>query len=132
MKYCPNCGKELEKDVKFCANCGRAVTNETTTQQVVQPATPTTTTNVVVNNQNNSNSMATAGFVVSLISWLLCCGSFSWLSLIFSIVGLVQAKDKNGNGKGLAIAGIIISAIALLGGVILTITGTIASVIEEM
>ncbi len=130
MKYCPNCGKELEKDVKFCANCGKAVINETTTQQVVQPATPTTTTTVVV--KDNNNSMATAGFVVSLISWLLCCGSFSWLSLIFSIVGLVQAKDKNGNGKGLAIAGIIISAIALLGGVILTITGTIASVIEEM
>lgn len=124
-KYCPYCGKELEKDVKFCASCGKAVNPDVTVAQ------PTTTTNVIVNTQPESNGMAVAGFVVSLVSLLLCCGGFSWLSLIFSIVGAVKAKEKNGKGKGLAIAGIIISAIALLFGILLTVTGTIASIAEE-
>ena len=25
MKICPNCGKELEDDVKFCEKCGCAI-----------------------------------------------------------------------------------------------------------
>lgn len=126
-KFCPNCGKELENGVKFCASCGKAVDADSTATQSTTPVT-----NVNVNVQNESNGMATAGFVVSLVSWFLCCGSFSWLSLIFSIVGLVQSKSKNDKGKGLAIAGIIISALALLSGILLTITGTVASVMEEM
>ena len=42
MKYCPNCGTELKKDIKFCPNCGRKVdesspetstSNDNTSQQ---------------------------------------------------------------------------------------------------
>ena len=51
--------------------------------------------------------------VLSLIS-LLCCSPLSIVGLILSIVGLTKAKDCDGNGKGLAIAGIIISAIAIV------------------
>ena len=58
--------------------------------------------------------MAIAGFVISLVSFLLCCGSLSWLSLIFSIIGVVGAKKLMGKGKGLSIAGIIISVLGLL------------------
>ena len=76
--------------------------------------------------------MAIAGFVISLVSFLLCCGSLNWLSLIFSIIGLAQAKSKNGNGKGLAIAGIVISCIVMVLFIVLIITGMFAGFVEEL
>lgn len=117
--FCQNCGTKNEAKAEFCANCGRPMSGQT---QV---------TNVTVNAQNEDNGMAIAGFVISLVSLLLCCGSFNWLGLIFSIVGLVQSKSKNGRGKGLAIAGIIISCFALLLYILLFATGMLAGIIEE-
>ena len=74
--------------------------------------------------------MAIAGFVISLVS-LLCCGYSSWLGLIFSIIGLVNANKNEGEGKGLAIAGIVISSILLIIIVLLTIYGVMASVTDD-
>ena len=112
-KFCTNCGTKLENDVKFCTSCGKAVEGEEVSNNN-QPVNNTTT--VVVNNgqQNPKNGLAIAGFVVSLVSTLLCCGSFNLISLILSIVGLTKVKDYNGDGKGLAIAGIVISAVGFL------------------
>ena len=109
-KFCTNCGTKLENDVKFCTSCGKAVEEEVSNNNN-QPVNNTAT--VVVNNgqQNPKNGLAIAGFVVSLVSSLLCCGSFNLISLILSIVGLTKAKDYNGDGKGLAIAGIVISVV---------------------
>ena len=64
-----------------------------------------------------TNGFATAGFVCGLLSWVCCCGCpFNILGLIFSIVALVQigsAVEKQ-EGRGLAIAGLICSAVSLL------------------
>ena len=118
-KFCPNCGSEI-KEGKFCSNCGTTINEENPT------------TNVTINNQNNNNGMAIAGFTVSLVSTLLCCGIFNWLGLIFSIVGLVQSKDKNGEGKGLAIAGIVISCITVIIFILLVMTGIFVDIAEEV
>lgn len=58
------------------------------------------------NVQSKTNGFAVAGFVLAFLIPLL--------GLIFSIIGLTKAKDYKGNGKGLSIAGIIISSILLL------------------
>lgn len=123
-KFCPNCGNELANDGKFCTSCGATAGNVNNGN-----AAPV---NVTVNTQSESNGMAVAGFVISLVSFFLCCGSLNWLSLIFSIVGLVQAKSKNGNGKGLAIAGIVISCIVMVLFILLMVTGMFASFAEEV
>ena len=105
-KFCINCGKEMPDGASACPSCGT----------MVEGAVPAGTT-VVVNNvqpQKKTNGLALAGFIVSLVSTLLCCGSFSMISLILSILGVVKAKDYGGNGKGLGIAGIIISAIGFI------------------
>ena len=101
-KFCGKCGNKLEDDANVCDQCGASV-NEKATIQVNQ---------TVVSNKG-SNGFAVTGFVLSLIS-ILCCGGTSFLGLIFSIIGLVNANKSDGNGKGLAIAGIVISAIMLL------------------
>lgn len=57
-----------------------------------------------------TNGLAIGGFITSL----LCCGTP--VGLILSIIGLNQInKDPMQGGKGLAISGIIISAIGMVG-----------------
>jgi len=62
---------------------------------------------------------AIAGFVLSFF------GIFAVLGLTFSIVGLSQTKNNQRRGRGLAIAGLIISIIVL----IITVFAWIASFI---
>lgn len=125
-KFCISCGSELPENAVACPNCG-AMQNANQAQPGTQQ--------VVVNNapaQNQSNGLAIAGFVVSLVSTLLCCGSFNVVSLILSIIGAVKAKDYGGSGKGLAIAGIIISAIGLVILILLTALGFVADFAETV
>jgi hypothetical protein len=65
----------------------------------------------------NTNGFATAGFVCGVISCACCCCCpFNILGLIFSIIALVQISaqlDKQ-EGWGLALAGLICSAVSLL------------------
>jgi hypothetical protein len=70
-----------------------------------------------------TNRLAIAGFVLGLLStpsFCCCCGCFfglpcSILGLIFSCMGLSQInKNPMQGGKGLAIAGIILSILGLL------------------
>ena len=119
-KFCVNCGQEVPAGNNVCTNCGTPVNGGNTT--------------VVVNNTQptQSNGFALAGFIVSLVSTFLCCGSLNTISLILSIVGLVKAKDYSGAGKGLAIAGIVISAIVIVISIILVILGYGAALFEEL
>ncbi len=93
-------------------------------------------TNQTVNNNvqvvKSTNGFAVAGFVVSLVSTILCCGIFNWLSLVFSIIGLVNSKNMNNEGKGLAIAGIVISSVFLVLTIVLYAFGITASVLESV
>ena len=112
--FCVNCGQEVPEGNNVCTNCGTPVNGGATAN-----------TTVVVNNAGakKSNGLAIAGFIVSLVSTLLCCGSFNVISLILSIVGAV---------KGMAIAGIIISAIGLVILILFTILGYAAAIAEEV
>ncbi len=56
-----------------------------------------------------TNGMAIAGFVLSLstlfFGWIPFLGWITWLlGLVFSIIGLVNAKNQKGKGKGVASA----------------------------
>ena len=121
-KFCSNCGNEIKEGANACSNCGTMVNADS------KPAV----VNNVQQTKGKSNGLAISGFIVSLVSTLLCCGSFNVISLILSIVGVVKAKDYDGNGKGMAIAGIIISSIGLLILILLTILGYAASIVETI
>ena len=127
MKYCTECGKELASDAKVCENCGKKLVVEE-----VAPEVATQNNNQVNNTQaKDSNGLAIAGFIISLVSLILCCGSISWLGLLFSIIGLVNSKKVNEKNKGLAIAGIVLGVIGLILIISLYFLGVAASIFES-
>lgn len=63
------------------------------------------------NNQKNTNTMAILGFIFSFF--------VSIVGLIFSIIALKQIKEKNEEGKGLATAGLVISIVKLVFGILI-------------
>lgn len=82
-----------------------------------------------------SNSMAVSGLVCSCLS-LICCGwcaPVGILGIVFSSIGLAQAnRDPARSGKGLAIAGIIIGIISLLGTLFALGLGLFGNLLEAM
>ncbi len=121
VKFCSECGKELKENSYVCENCGK---------KVEEKSNSNVSSNNIVYVQKKTNGFAIAGFVISLVS-IFCCGGTSWLGLIFSIIGLINAKKSEGEGKGLAIAGIVVSAILLLLLISLYALGFIASFTED-
>ncbi len=90
--FCTNCGKEINDNAAICPYCG-VVANKNALSNAS-------------NNTNQSNTMAIVGFIFSFF--------FALVGLICSIIGFKKAAELGGNGKGLALAGIIISSISII------------------
>ncbi len=65
-----------------------------------------------------TNGFAVASLVCSLFGWV-CMFIGAFLGIIFGFVALSQIKRTGQNGRGLAIAGIVIGAVVLVGGIAL-------------
>ncbi len=62
--------------------------------------------------------------VVSLVSGIIsmiCCAPLGLVAIITGILGLNAAKKGSGEGKGMAIAGIVLGAVGIVEAIILTI-----------
>ena len=107
MAYCCNCGKEVEKDVKFCPHCGA---NQYQNVTIVPPQQT-----IPVPQEKKLNVFALVGFILSLVSLFLSIyGIVSVSATIFSTIGYIQINENNEKGKGFAITGIILGSISLL------------------
>jgi len=72
---------------------------------------------VIAQPRRGTNGFATAGFICGILSCACCCGCpFSIFGLIFSIVALTQigSQLQKEAGWGLALAGLICSAVSML------------------
>ena len=63
--------------------------------------------------EQKKNTVGLVGFILSLVS-LLLCGFLNIVPFILSIVGIANAKKCNGDAKGLSIAGLIISIVTFI------------------
>lgn len=90
---CPNCGTELGENDTYCPSCGTSVSapQKPAQQTAVQPT--------------EKNTLAIAGFILAFFAPLI--------GLILSAIGLKRCK-MGYDHKGLAIAGVVISAVSML------------------
>lgn len=120
MKYCSNCGSELNREASFCSSCGSPVNNRINVNQNVNH-------NVNMNNgQTNKskilagllgiflgslgvhnfylgyNSKAIAQLLLTLVGWILCgmgpiaAGIWGFIEGILILTGSINV-DANGN-----------------------------------
>ena len=127
MKKCANCGYENDDSFKFCMNCGTPIPEVAPVvapvieqqpvgqpiQQPIQQYQEPVQQMTFDEQSGKKNGFCIAGFVLALLSFITA-GITSLFGLILSIVGLISASKKNQKGKGMAIAGIIISALFII------------------
>lgn len=97
-----------------------------TDQAGARPGAP-----VTVNRAFRNNGFAITGLVLGIFSLtfgLCCCNGipFNFLGLVFSIIGLSQInrEPQRYGGKGIAIAGLVLSILSLLIAFLLMLLGT--------
>ena len=102
MAYCKHCGKEIDDKAVVCIYCGCATNDTEVSSGNVQHSK---------SSDNNSNMMSVVGLVISCVSLIVAL--FGTVAIV-STIGLVKSKQKNGAGKGMAIAGIIVGGLSLI------------------
>lgn len=121
--YCRKCGKEINDEAVVCPHCGVLTTNGASAfyGQPVPPAQPLRNYDAPAQlpgqlpaQTKGVNGLGIAGFVVGLVS--LFAGVYfcipAVVGLILSIFAVMNRKKYKSCG-GLAIAGLVISAVAL-------------------
>ena len=93
--FCSRCGSVIDNNAVICPKCGCWVARNQPSQSGVANTT-----------QNGGNGMAVAGFICAFLVPLL-----GW---IFGGIGLSRSDKRNGKGKSLSIAAIVISTINFL------------------
>ncbi len=128
MMKCAKCSAELEDNAKFCPQCGAPVGDDyvqheqqAQTQNQSQPqwqsqgyaqGQPQGNTTYVY---QRTNGFAIAGFVLSFFVAIL--------GIIFSAIALKQISDRGEGGKGLAIAGLVLSIVWICVALVLLMAG---------
>lgn len=146
--FCSKCGREIPDDTKICGYCGAPSQGEwqkteyNQTQNVYgEPKanysgqggsyqsgySQNTGYGTPQNMDGGSTGMGIASMILGIVALLMsCCVNKWWLTLIVaacSIVLGILSIQKNSEGKGMAIAGIVCSCIAVLMGVIVLALG---------
>ena len=110
--FCKNCGTELIDEAKECQNCGTAV-EEIKTNTASENNTPD-----AITQKKNFCGKAIAGFVLSLVGVLVLALPCGIIGLVFSALGMSDVKRKSLRGNGLAIAGLVISIVDIVFGIV--------------
>ena len=108
--FCKNCGTEIIEGSNLCHNCGTQVETDTSSSEITIQA-PTETV-------AKFSSKAIAGFVLSLVGIIVAALPCGIIGLVFFSLGIKETRLPQYKGSGLAIAGLIISIIDILFGII--------------
>ena len=119
LNYCGNCGTQIRRDATFCPNCGSRYAQNNHIQQLQSKKRTEGSSDNEKKEPILADGFGIAGFFLSLFAYTLVVsvthrGHVSPLMsigcLVLSIIGLT-GKDKR--CIGMAIVGIIISAVCL-------------------
>ncbi len=108
MIFCRGCGKEIHELAQNCPHCGAP-----------QQSSPTLSNP----SERSSLGLSIASLVFGIVCWLAIADDSGWdretivgcgiFSLAGIVLGAVSLNTQN-DGKGMAIAGVVLSAIALI------------------
>ena len=107
---CPACGSLVPEESRFCQECGNPLKTENDFENYAYNQYTNYDQNAGMQDQRNGDDesysgMAIAGFVLSFLIPIL--------GIIFSAIGLSQCSNGR-KGRGLAIAGLVISIMWML------------------
>ena len=144
MKYCSNCGTQLEDDARFCTNCGSSYTEPVVAEEspAAEAAAPLPTPEPVPETPTSeqeyyyetrepvSKGKSITGLVFGAVglglSWLGLLSLFGLISTALCIVGLiVSGSAYRETGSKMARIGRILALIGLIVSVVLTVIFTI-------
>lgn len=101
MKKCPNCNFDNQDNSQFCQNCGTPLPMPATRRQPQQP-------------KKDSSGMCTASMVLGIVGLVLTFVVIgivpAIIGLVLGIIALVGKKPK----RGQAVAGVVLSGIAII------------------
>ena len=128
--------KPLASFPEFAGLTGGAPPSAVPSGAAPPPLAPTTYTG----RGQQTNSMAIAALVMGILSitlGLLCCGPFvicNILGIIFSLVSLSQIKKnpEQQTGRGMAIAGLVMSILGLIVFIILFAFGFLTGILDAL
>lgn len=107
MKKCTNCGKIINDEYGFCSGCGASsfVPAEQPVPVMTAPAPVP-----VKRDFTKFDLLTVLGFVASIVGFFQIALILEPIALVSALVGFLKGKRS----KGLAVAGFVISVIALL------------------
>ncbi len=113
MKYCEYCGNKIENGAEYCSNCGAKIRHEVLSGEVVNNS------HINMNQSMSNDNTTVAAFICSLIGLICCCGLVAIPGFILSIISLINMQNGkiSSEKKGLAIAALILSILAILCGI---------------
>jgi type IV pilus assembly protein PilA len=102
---CPRCGATVSEYSQFCSNCGNAISP-------VQLAPANVSTPAMPNAQQKTSGMA----IASLVCGILNVFPLSAIAIVLGHVSLTQIKKSAGRmqGRGLAIAGLVLGYLGIV------------------
>jgi uncharacterized membrane protein YvbJ len=107
--FCSQCGEKNAAGAKFCSKCGTALAQS---KAVVEAPAP-----------RAAEGKRTSGFAIAAL--ILGILGASLLAVVFGAIGISQTgKDSNLKGRGMAIAGLVLGILWIVGVIILTIAAT--------
>lgn len=142
MKFCGNCGAQLEDSTQYCPYCGSRFEGETRQsgtqpQSAPQYTAQTQYTNPVASPSaagRKTNGFAVAGFVLGLVSivltWCCCFPITPILGIVFSAMALSQIPKTGEDGKGIAVAGLVISILCIVLPLVFFVVGLSADLFD--
>jgi hypothetical protein len=109
--YCTNCGIKIAERSNFCPECGTALIVQPETQPQL-PAIDSESEQQVSGKQTNSFSIV--AFVLGILGIFI--GPLSIGAIIFGALGISQTgKNPDIQGRGLAVAGLILGIVVVFG-----------------
>ena len=112
--FCRFCGQPNDDNAKFCSSCGSNLEESVSVQgQPNLEAQPVSAAPV------KTSGKAIAGFVLSLSGILIAALICGTLGLVFSCMAFKEINERKLRGRGLAIAGLVISIVDIICGFII-------------